>query len=225
MITAKEAATALRNVADKLAHAGILMAEGQGYLYEEAGRLSKKGNVIDWDMGVPKDRPLRFKAAHDKNGEKISVYLSAEGIRVNQSDHSSSPFEALDAAIVVKDKSEKVIARWHIDRANVSDEAQPGPLFHLQFGGHLPGSTDPDPVLKVPRWCHPPLEIALLCEVVAANFFHNEWDEKLRRDAGWCKAIHTFQRLCFDHYFAKMRSAVVSRDSTALGFMWADEWS
>lgn len=225
MITANEAATALRNVATKLANANILTADGQGVLLEEAGRLTKKKKSVDWDLEIRADRPLQFCPAQDKNGDEISVSLSAAGIRVNQSDDDTSPFESLDAAIVVKAKSGQAIARWHIDRANVGSEAQPGPLFHLQFGGHLPGSIDPDPTLKVPRWSHPPLEIALLCEVVAANFFHKEWDENLRRDAGWCAAIHTFQRLCFEYYLKKMQDCCVNRGSTALGLMWADEWS
>ena len=208
MITAKDAATDLRNVASKLVGAGILLAESQEILMQEAGRLAKKRRAVDWDIAVPVDRSLRFEPAFDKNGSEVRVFLSAEHIRVNQSDETSSPFEALNAAIVVRDKDENIIARWHIDRANVGAEPQPGPLFHLQFGGHHPGDEEPDFALSIPRWCHPPLELALLCEVIAANFFHDKWDEQLRRDAGWCKAINTFQRLSFDYYIAKLQEYI-----------------
>lgn len=101
---------------------------------------------------------------------------------------------------------------------------QSGPLTHLQFGGHHHGNRAQDHPLKVPRWCHPPMDVALLCEVVAANFYEEEW-LGLRDEPNWCQSISLFQRLCYTHYFDSMTKSLSMSSTTALRSMWASTYT
>ena len=225
VIGADEAGKALSVVAIKLASADILTWEGQQVLEEQAGRLRKLGGAPAWGMEVDRNRQVAFHNSVDRNGSAIRISIEGAKIAFEQSGSTDCPVKGLDAAIVIADATNQPIARWHIDRANVAEHAQPGPLFHLQFGGHNSGRRDLDFPIKEPRWCHPPLEIALLCELVAANFFHDAWNDNIRDDESWCGAIRLFQRLCWEAYLLKKLDCIGVSNSTALAQMWADRWS
>ncbi|EFG9153109.1 hypothetical protein BL864_005564, partial [Escherichia coli] len=118
------------------------------------------------------------------------------------------------------------VARWHVDLANSDEQSgsvQSGPLYHLQYGGHHHGHRHLDEKLKEPRWCHPPMDVALMCEVVAANFFADKW-ALLSQDKTWCKSIKVFERLCYTQYLEKLHASLSKHDTTALGCMWALNW-
>jgi hypothetical protein len=68
------------------------------------------------------------------------------------------------------------------------------------------------------------MEVALLCEVVAANFYEEEWLE-LRDEPNWCQAISLYQRLCYRHYFERMNTCLSISSSTALNSMWASTYA
>ena len=57
--------------------------------------------------------------------------------------------------------------RWHFD---LEIAGQPGPGLHFQYGDHHHQDRNLDESLKTPRWSNFPLDVALLVEVVAANF-------------------------------------------------------
>ena len=101
---------------------------------------------------------------------------------------------------------------------------QPGPLTHIQYGGHNPGFRQLDHPLKVPRWNHPPMDIVLLCEVVVSNFFPSKWD-LIRENPTWCDAISTSQRICYSAYLEKMVQTLGCRGTTILHEMDANIWS
>jgi len=225
LISAEDAGKALDQVGTKLAQAGILSWDGQQVLSEEAGRLRKLRQEISWEVLVDRARPVVFEKTLDKNGHIIRPSIDGADIRVRQTEAPACPIIKLDASVLIADHTNEPVARWHVDRANTEGEAQHGPLYHLQFGGHLAGRRDLDIAVKEPRWCHPPLEIALLCEVVAANFFHDIWRDQIRDDASWCAAIRLFQKLCFTAYIEKMQSCLGASHSTALTQMWADRWT
>lgn len=230
VVGAEEAGKALSTVATKLATANILSWDGQQVLEEQAGRLRKLGNVPAWGVEVDRNRPVFFNNSVDKNGAAIRISIDGARVEFQQDDEDLCPVRNMDAAVVIADAKDELIARWHIDKANLEaghdDEmqAQPGPLFHLQFGGHVAGRRDLDLPIKEPRWCHPPLEIALLCEIVAANFFEQAWNDNVRDDESWCSAIQLFQRLCWERYLRKKLECITVSRSTALGLMWADRW-
>ena len=223
-VAAEEAGRALGVVALKLAQADILTWDGQQVLDEQAARLRKLGPAHMWEVTVDRNRPVGFQNARDKNGETIRIAIEGAQITIDQSEEGPCPVTRLDAAVVIADARADPVARWHIDRANTGEVVQPGPLFHLQFGGHNAGRRELDLPVKEPRWCHPPLDLALLCEIVAANFFMDAWNDKVREDASWCNAIRLFQKLCWETYLRRKLECLEVGRSTALGLMWADRW-
>lgn len=227
VVGAEEAGKALSIVASKLATANILTWDGRQVLEEQAGRLRKLGAAPAWGMEIDRNRPVFFNNSVDKNGAAIRISIDGARVVFAQDDENLCPVRNLDAAIVIANAKDELITRWHIDRANVDEEeaaTQPGPLFHLQVGGHIAGKRHLDLPIKEPRWCHPPLEIALLCEIVAANFFEQLWNDSVRDDESWCNSIQLFQRLCWERYFRKKLECITVSRSTALGLMWADRW-
>jgi hypothetical protein len=223
VVEAGEAGRALAVVARKLSNAGILTSQGARILEFESRRIAKLNAAQEWDLLIDPSDPLRFEWTKDKNDEDIQPSLSAS-LTVDQSLAGTPPFAALDIAVQMDTLDDRPVARWHLDLANEqADEFQTGPLFHLQYGGHQRGYRELDHPLKVPRWCHPPMEVALLCEVVAANFFEDKWLE-LREDENWCAAIGQFQKLCYPVYINKVAAALTHVRSTALHQMWAEDW-
>lgn len=224
LVNAKQAGDALAVVARKLDNAGILTSEGAALLEREGRRIAALNDQLNWDLLIDPDNPIKFAWTKDKNGEDIQPLLSASLV-IDQSLQGCPPFASLDIAIQFDDLCDVPIARWHLDLANAqNEEFQSGPLFHLQFGGHQRGHRELDHRLKVPRWCHPPMETALLSEVIAANFFEGQWLE-LREDISWCEAIRQFQRLCYPSYFNKLAAALTANRSTILKEVWATEWA
>ncbi len=163
----------------------------------------------------------------DKNDKWVVPAIVSDGIHIRQSEAALPPFDKLDLALEVSDEADGPVARWHLDLANrktgKEDEWQPGPLIHLQYGGHIHNARHLDHPLKVPRWCHPPMEVVLLCEVVAANFYERQWLE-LREDSNWCRSVSVFEQLCYTDYAAKLQSALATSTRTALNSMWAGTW-
>lgn len=225
IVTAGEMAEAINTVALKLLASNIITSEGFNVLSEEVRRLKRSPDATSWNMKIDRDNALVFSEAMDKNENIVIPKITCAGMLVEQIQHSRPPFTALDIALEIEDPYRKPVARWHVDWANTKvGSMQPGPLVHLQYGGHRPGYRDSDHPLKVPRWSHPPMEVLLLCEVVAANFFEEEWD-LLREDRNWCSAIATAQKLCYTAYLRKMVSGLSVSSKTLLHTMWASTWT
>lgn len=221
-LKAEEAGHALRVIADKLFEANILTAEGAAALRDESFRLTKLRKGTSWTTRIARERAIIFERVQDKDGADVTITLSAECISVDQAIASCPPFASLDVAIFITDAEGAPVCRWHLDRSN---SGQQGPLFHLQMGGHLPGYRDRELPIAEPRWCHPPLELGLLCEVISANFFAAKWTRSVREDPAWCSAIRSLQKLCFTDYAARLSQSLGVSDSTALTRMWNGRWA
>src|SRR6266849_2767835 len=68
----------------------------------------------------------------------------------------------------------RVMLRFHFDLATAE---QPGPKYHFQVGG-VPHGAELwwlPPSVNLPRIAHPPTDIVLACEMIAANFFPAEY--------------------------------------------------
>jgi len=224
MITALDAGKALSVVATRLLEHDVVQPEGYTAICNVAQNLKSLRKSVVWTIKVDRGQPILFQNSVDKNGSTITPMLVAESISIDQTDPNELPFKGLDMAMEVGDSLNQPISRWHIDLANESDGVhQPGPLFHLQYGGHNHDARHLDHPLKVPRWCHPPMELALFCEIIAANFFEDKWID-FRDDPNWCHSIHLFQRLCFPHYLAKLQACCEISSSTNLNQMWVTNW-
>ena len=177
-ITAKEAASALSSISSSLADVGILHDAGVATFSRLIGELKGKGNNHVWAYEVDRGYPIRFVDTIDANNNPITPTVVAETVSVNQAEGKQLPFDALCAAVEFDHiYDDRPTPRWHLDLANQKSDGnwQPGPLTHLQYGGHIHQNRNLDCFEKVPRWCHPPMEVGMLCEVVAANFFEEQW--------------------------------------------------
>jgi hypothetical protein len=223
-ITAAKAGEALNIVATKLLENEILQQEGYAVLSRIAGELKRGKDALTWMTEVDRGSPIVFAKVVDRSGKVVTPMIVAKGITVNQGERKTPPFSALDLALEIDDDQGQPLSRWHLDLANDTNGViQPGPLVHLQYGGHLHGAGHLDHPLKTPRWCHPPMELALLSEVVAANFFEDVW-LSMREDTNWCKSIAVFQTLCYSHYAERLTSSLSTSSTTTLNTMWANTW-
>jgi hypothetical protein len=224
-LTAIEAGRALETIATRLLENSIIQQEGYSVIHRVVAELKTLKGSLSWKFEIDRGNPILFMKAVDKAGRSVTPFIEAGGIHVEQTDGNLPPFKALDMAFQVNDDINGPISRWHLDVANQKEDGawQSGPLVHLQYGGHYHDQRDLDHPLKAPRWCHPPMEIGLLCEVVAANFFETEW-ANFREDPNWCQSISVFQKLCYTHYAEKLTSSLSVSSSTALSAMWAGSW-
>ncbi|MBZ9854987.1 hypothetical protein LB566_14345 [Mesorhizobium sp. CA13] len=225
-VTSVQAGSSLATIGYKLLEFGIIQNEGFSSISRVSQKLKGGKDSLRWLVEVDRSEPIIFEEALDSKGNIIVPTITCEGIQVDQRKDVDHPFSALDIAIEIGDDKKQPVARWHVDLANEDEkngQIQSGPLFHLQYGGHQHGFRELDEKLKEPRWCHPPMDVALLCEVVAANFFPEKWAQ-LIQDQTWCKSIKVFERLCYTQYIEKLTHSLGRNDSTALGCMWALHW-
>ena len=225
--TATEAADALSAISTALNDVEILDGIGIGTFSRIVGELRGGRNNVTWGYEVDRGLPIKFVPASDAKNNPIVPSIVAETVSIDQADDQKVPFTALCVAIEFEHTYDENLPtpRWHLDLANKKRDGtwQPGPLTHIQFGGHGHQNRELDCFLKVPRWCHPPMEVGLLCEVVAANFFEEQWKE-LRETPSWNDAICRLQKLCFGRYFEKLQSSMNQSSYSALHSMWAQNW-
>lgn len=224
--SAKEMREVLRSIANILKQYSIITEAGFASLIGAADQLRKFRNESAWQLSIERETPIEFQVVENIYNETdpVSIVLCSEGINIDFD--KRFPFIDLDICIVIRNLDEVPVSRWHFDLANKQDEElmQPGPLTHVQFGGHNPGFRHLDHPLKIPRWNHPPMDIVLLCEAVVSNFFPNKWD-LIREDSTWCEAISTSQRICYSAYLEKMIKTLGCRSTTILHEMDANIWS
>ena len=129
-------------------------------------------------------------------------------IRVWSTDKEISYRDEIDSP-KIKDKLEKkgwcrIIFSFRIERKNASAKI-PEPMYHLHFGSKEEKEECywfPDK-FHVPRFCHFPMDLILLCEFIMANFLPDE-TEDLRQKPEWKSFIVDSQQLCIKPYVEKM---------------------
>lgn len=221
VIEAKAAGEAMMAIATVLYEHEVLDDPGLSAIQRVGLALKGKKTASSWDFEVSTGEPITFAQVDDRSGVAIRPQIIAR-IAVNQDHETKPPFSSLDIALVINDVSAKPISRWHIDLANEqSDGWQDGPLIHLQYGGHHQNNGQFDHPLRAPRWCHPPMEVALLCEMVAANFYPQKWAQ-FRDAPNWAGAIKLYEGLCYSNYLACLKKHIgVSAAPSTLTGMWA----
>jgi hypothetical protein len=220
-----EMAKALRDCGELLLKCNILSSDGFSAVVATAERLRGKA-AFSWDYAIPKAEPMTFSSCVDRLGRRFTPKIGVEGINVvRPSNDAVLPFRRWDIALTLEfDDADVHCPRWHFDMANVE---QPGPITHLQYGGYRhAGRSDLDTVIKEPRWFTAPLDVILLSEVVAANFFPEIWLQTLREDRRWCSLVHLSQNFCYPPFLSAMVASLgVSGASPILGLSWNDRWS
>lgn len=220
-LTAKAYARILDRPAQSLWLPGaIASVQSTKERYDHAMRNQPRGFIpVPWGYSIDHDQPVRFVPT-EVNGIdlQVDVYCdirwaeaevpAVQDIKVRVwSTHSRTIFgperDAADIDEALRDPTRtatgRVISRFHFDKAN---PGQPGPEFHLQVGGKAEPYElcwHPESV-KVPRLAHPPLELFLACQLVAANFFPREYAE-IKKRSEWLWELRWQQAsLLRDHY-------------------------
>ena len=146
----------------------------------------------------------------------LRVWSSDEQLIYREGYDSEAIFDQLTAPY--NGLQERVMLRCHFDLANPK---QSGPRYHLQIGGNpRDGEQCWYPKeLDLPRLIHQPFDLVLLCELVVANFFPNEYGE-LRQKPDWHWAVTTSERYLLEEYYAECLAAVRDKKRTLLGALW-----
>ncbi len=161
--------------------------------YVEGQRQSHHPNSTPtrWGYWITSEFPLRFRATLCKDVNFwVDLYCTVlwedEGelpveqdihLRVWSDDPNYTFRDAWDSdALRDKLSSGRVLLRCHFDLANPD---QQGPKYHLQYGGN-PRDEEfcwfPKQV-RLPRIPYPPMDLILVCQLVATNFFWDEYGE------------------------------------------------
>jgi hypothetical protein len=182
-----------------------------------------------WGYTIHHDHPLQFIPVQIPNGVELHVDVYGQvlweedrlpliqdiKIRV-WSDHQELIFdEDRDAEAIYeqllsaeRNHTGRVISRFHLDKANRNQKY--GPKYHLQFGG-ISESYElcwhPKKV-NVPRLEYHPMELFLTCQMIAANFF---WEEYLDIKSKWRNEIIFYQDLFLKSYYEECLRAINNR--------------
>lgn len=217
--SAREMADAIRANTAKLVEAEIL----DPISYGASGRLVTdlmRQNGPGWKISVPRTDPFSFNLIMTEKGVVYRPVVSVD--RIVTTSIEEGIFSQLDISLQMSCLDNKNHARWHFDRANEHGESfQDGPLYHLQFGGHMPDQPE-DFWLKPPRWAHAPMDLILLLEAVAANFYTDKWTNKIRKDPTWCEYVSQSERMCLSGHIEKLQELLNVRSNTVLSGLWAN---
>jgi len=111
----------------------------------------------------------------------------------------------------------RVMFRCHFDLA---DEKQLNPKYHLQFGGN-PQVEElcwfPE-ALKLPRFAFPPMDLILVCQLIAANFYWEEYNQ-FRETPEWMNALRNSQERLLKNYYKDCFNAI-NQERSLLDYLW-----
>ncbi len=191
-----------------------------------------------WGYTISPEKPLRFI----RSGPGQANLQPDICCNVRWADQKNTPVEqslvlrvwSWDASVIfrpnldavsIRDRlsapSGRVMLRYHFDLAN-SDQA--GPRYHLQAGGN---ARDDElcwlhEAVSVPRIAHPPMDLFLACEMVAANF-HGYQGRNVLQDPTWLGTLKLSQEHLLKKYFQDCVAAIGSK-STLLEKLWNHPW-
>ena len=204
----------------KLVEAGIVADECLGWIQATAAGLKSQKTTTAWTYGISRETPIRFSDVRDENGRIYNPEISARGVQVG-GNPETYPFVRWDIALTLRYQDPTLRRpRWHFDLAN---DNQLGPKMHLQYGGQAHEDPSMDEQIEVPRWNTMPMDVVLLCEMVAANFYSDVWNGSLRTDTSLKRYIKASEQLCYPYLLNRMKNAVdASGCDTVLDQCWND---
>lgn len=161
---------------------------------------------IEWgvdDLPTDQDLTLRVWSRWTKEGASAADrFLRDREMRaVMKPDHALTRRDleilaALDRAFY--GEGTRVVYRCHFDRAGTSPETgpQPGPRFHLQFGGEPRDDEAPwlQRVLSLPRVHAVPTDAILACDMIASNFYP-DLHHQLVSEPTWRSVVRQSERM------------------------------
>lgn len=205
-------------------------------VYDEAERSHSDNEQKTWGYTIDHDEPLRFRTSSIRDiGLSADVYCNVQWSRnitpITQdikvriwSNHDETIFAAdRDSHSVLEQLSDpqrqqqgRVVSRLHFDKVDHTGTSSPEyhPEYHLQFGGK-PENYElcwhPKKV-NMPRLIHHPMELFLTCQMVAANFFWEEYLE-IREKSEYRAELFMYQELLLKAYYERCLEAIQNKDS------------
>jgi hypothetical protein len=202
--------------------------------YDYAVRNRTRGFTPEpWGYTIAHDQPLRFIPSKPPGGIEMQVDIfcdvrwTEDEIPVRQdikvriwSDHDETIFDPERDAQTVYDQlidpvrthRGRVVSRFHFDKADPGQKQ--GPEYHLQFGGK-PESYElcwhPKKV-NVPRLDYRPIELFLTCQIIAANFFWEDYLE-IREKREWREELITYQDLLLENHYENCLDLIRNHES------------
>jgi hypothetical protein len=197
--------------------------------YDQAKRNERRTGLKPepWGYTIHHDQPLRFIPSKIPNGIEVEVdvyceILWADGDVPVKQDIKVRIWSQHDQTIFNPDRDSKrieeeltsskrihngrVVSRFHFDKA---DPNQSGPEYHLQFGG-IPEEYElcwhPKKV-NLPRFAHQPMELFLTCQMIAVNFFGDEYEE-IKRKMEWEYELLFYQNLLLRKHYQECLKAI-----------------
>jgi len=197
---------------------------------------SRGAKIRSWGYSIEDDMPLRFVPSRAKDFNlQVDVYCkiyweddsipAEQDIKVRLwSEHDQLIFDPdRDAQVVYeklvdpsRERNGRVISRFHFDKAN---QSQQGPEYHLQFGGNPKGYElcwHPSSV-NIPRFLYHPMDLFLTCQLIAANFFRDDYLE-IKEKSEWRGALALCQKHLLVNHYRKCLKILEEGESLLDGF-------
>lgn len=202
--------------------------EHYDYVVRNRTRL-KIDTEPSWGYTISHDRPLRFKKSQTLGLDlQVDIYCDIqwanEDIPMRQdikvriwSEHFDIIYderrdaEAIFDRLAKQEMPKRVVCRFHFDKAEPN---QSGSDYHLQLGGK-PEDYElywhPKKV-NVPRLAYQPMDLFLTCQMIAANFF---WDEylEIREKPEWKSELILYQNTLLHNYYQRCFDSINSKES------------
>jgi hypothetical protein len=195
----------------------------------------KHAKLPDWGFAIARQNPLIFRDCEVRDNQvRVDLFCSFRwpgdpskranshtlGVRIWSLDKKVCFRDKWDAAPLkdsLGDPCRRVMLRCHFDLAN---SGQAGPRYHIQVGGVPDGDEFywAPPTINLPRIMHPPTDIVLACQLIAANFFPSNYSG-IKNEATWKNAVRTSQTAFLGAYFGDCQ-ATLARNEALLDALW-----
>jgi hypothetical protein len=192
-----------------------------------------------WGYEISPSSPLVFISStlHDlpvSADVYCKVYWADDDVPVEQdikirvwTRHEDTMFRADWDADKVKEKLDKsrqlpsfrgrLISRWHFDRVSPGAGASGSefhPTFHMQYGG-VPVDQDLElswhpKKINMPRIPCAPMDLALVCQLVAANFYWTTYSG-LKNAPKWVSGVKPMEKALLLGYYSDCVTAIQSK--------------
>lgn len=220
--TGRELARRVRGVYAKLLEEDIVTSDGYSAVWKACSFLARAGDQCAWYTSVDHEEPIIFSESriHCVDKKPVQPRITAKELRISNLG-KKYVFASWNIALEVWHSDREAtspICRWHMDLAN---PGQSGPVLHLQYGGNSPFRGYVPPPISVPRWHYPHLDLILMGEIVAANFFEDRW-KVFREDPTWCGHISFAEEYCLGVYQKHLQAGQATSRTTVLNEFWQD---
>lgn len=207
--------------------------------YDYARRNQTRGFEPEpWGYSIQHEYPLKFLSVAVPNSVEMQVDVycdvrwaeqdvpTVQDIKIRVwSSHTETIFdEQRDSQAILDELTRegrnyygRVVSRLHFDKSDLNPNTGVGyhPEYHVQYGGisELYELCWHPKKVNVPRLNYHPLELFLVCQMVAANFFPDIYRDQIREKAEWRQELIHYQNLILRSYYMKCIGAIINNDS------------